>query len=100
MTSSPTLETKDCMTSAERLYRPRPGFEPGSLDAESSTLTIRLPRLQMGTQKFPSKLRQNTFLGKGRTIRKVMGGGGVGEKPKKKSCKGNCQEKKFVQRRR
>ena len=38
---------------------------------------------------------------KGRTIRKVMGGGGgVGKKPKKNSCKGKCQEKKFVQRRR
>ena len=36
---------------------------------------------------------------KGRTIRKVMGGGGGG-KPKKNSCKGKCQEKKFVQRRR
>ena len=35
---------------------------------------------------------------KGRTIRKVMGG--VGKKPKKNSCKGKCQEKKFVQRRR
>ena len=40
-------------------------------------------------------------LDKGRTIRKVMGGGGGdGEKNKKKSCKGKCQEKKFVQRRR
>ena len=37
---------------------------------------------------------------KGRTIRKVMGGGGVGKKPKKNSCKGKCQEKKFMQRRR
>ena len=40
---------------------------------------------------------------KGRTIRKVMGGGGGdGEKAKKKknSCKGKCQEKKFVIRRR
>ena len=39
---------------------------------------------------------------KGRTIRKVMGGGGegMGKKPKKNSCKGKCQEKKFVQRRR
>ena len=27
-------------------------------------------------------------------------GGGVGKKPKKNSCKGKCQEKKFVQRRR
>ena len=36
--------------------------------------------------------------GKGRTIRKVMGG--MGKKPKKNSCKGKCQEKKFVQRRR
>ena len=35
---------------------------------------------------------------KGRTIRKVMGG--VGKKTKKDSCKGKCQEKKFVQRRR
>ena len=35
---------------------------------------------------------------KGRTIRKVMGG--MGKKPKKNSCKGKCQEKKFVQRRR
>ena len=35
-------------------------------------------------------------VGKGRTIRKVMGG--VGKKPKKYSCKGKCQEKKFVQR--
>ena len=34
---------------------------------------------------------------KGRTIRKVMGG--VGKKTPKKSCKGKCQEKKFVQRR-
>ena len=33
---------------------------------------------------------------KGRTIRKVMGGGGgVGKKPKKNSCKGKCQEKKI-----
>ena len=30
---------------------------------------------------------------KGRTIRKVMGGGGVGEKTTKNSCKGKCQEK-------
>ena len=41
---------------------------------------------------------------KGRTIRKVMGWGGggcgVGKKPKKNSCKGKCQEKKFMQRRR
>ena len=38
---------------------------------------------------------------KGRTIKKVMGGGGgVGKRPKKYSCKGKCQEKKFVQRRR
>ena len=38
---------------------------------------------------------------KGRTIRKVMGGGGggMGKKPKKNSCKGKCQEKKLVQRR-
>ena len=36
---------------------------------------------------------------KGRTIRKVMGGGDE-EKPKKNSCKGKCQEKKFMQRRR
>ena len=28
------------------------------------------------------------------------GGGGSGEKAKKNSCKGKCQEKKFVQRRR
>ena len=35
---------------------------------------------------------------KGRTIRKVMGG--MGKKPKKNSCKGKWQEKKFVQRRR
>ena len=38
---------------------------------------------------------------KGRTIRKVMGGGGgKGKKTEKNSCKGKCQEKKFVQRRR
>ena len=38
---------------------------------------------------------------KGRTIRKVMGGGGEwGKKTKKKSCKGKCQEKKIMQRRR
>ena len=38
---------------------------------------------------------------KGRTIRKVMGGGGGGgEINKKKSCKGKCQEIKFMQRRR
>ena len=38
---------------------------------------------------------------KGRTIRKVMGGGGGwGKSQKKNSCKGKCQEKKFVQRRR
>ena len=31
---------------------------------------------------------------KGRTIRKVMrGGGGMGKKPKRNSCKGKCQEK-------
>ena len=36
---------------------------------------------------------------KGRTIRKVMGGG-VGKTTKKNSCKGKCQEKKFMQRRR
>ena len=30
----------------------------------------------------------------------MIGGGGVGKKPKKNSCKGKCQEKKFVQRRR
>jgi len=38
------------------------------------------------------------LLTKGRTIRKVMGG--EGKKPKKNSCKGKCQEKKFVQTRR
>ena len=33
--------------------------------------------------------------GKGRTIRKVMGGGGGrGKKQKKNSCKGKCQGKK------
>ena len=39
---------------------------------------------------------------KGRTIRKVMGGGGGGwgKSQKKNSCKGKCQEKKLVQRRR
>ena len=38
---------------------------------------------------------------KGRTIRKVMGGGGGwGKKTKKNSYKGKCQEKKFMQRRR
>ena len=31
---------------------------------------------------------------KGRTIRKVIGGGGVGKKPQKNSCKEKCQEKK------
>ena len=46
-------------------------------------------------------MRQMLLPLKGRTIRKVMGGGGgEGKKPKKNSCKGNCQEKKFVQRRR
>ena len=46
---------------------------------------------------------------KGRTIRKVMGGGGVGKKPKKKiharenakkknSCKEEGKEKKFMQK--
>ena len=45
---------------------------------------------------------------KGRTIRKVMGGGGVGKKPKKiparenankkNSCKGEGKEKKFMQK--
>ena len=35
---------------------------------------------------------------KGRTIKKVMGG--WGKKTKKNSCKGKCQEKKFMQRRR
>ena len=45
------------------------------------------------------KILITTTIGsKGRTIRKVMRG--VGEKPKKNSCKGKCQEKKFVQRRR
>ena len=35
---------------------------------------------------------------KGRTIRKVMGGGGVGagEVQKKNSCKGKLSEKKFM----
>ena len=40
--------------------------------------------------------------GKGRTIRKVMGGGGggggEGKKPKKNSCKEEGKEKKFVQK--
>ena len=37
---------------------------------------------------------------KGWTIRKVMGegGGGVGKKTKKNSCKGKYQEKKFERR--
>ena len=36
----------------------------------------------------------------GRTIRKVMGRGGwgLGKKTKKNSCKGKCQEKKFMQK--
>ena len=37
---------------------------------------------------------------KGRTIRKVMGGGEGGEINKKNSCKGKWQEIKFIQRRR
>ena len=37
---------------------------------------------------------------KGRTIRKVMGGGGVGEKTKKKFMQGKMPGKKFMQRRR
>ena len=40
-----------------------------------------------------SKGKSTTSI-KGRTIRKVMGGGGgMGKKPKKNSCKGKCQEK-------
>ena len=46
--------------------------------------------------RFLSQCAAEVF--KGRTIRKVMWG--VGKKKKKNSCKGKCQEKKFMQRRR
>ena len=41
-------------------------------------------------KKFPAKKL------KGRTIRKVMGGGGWGKNQKKNSCKGKCPEKEFM----
>ena len=40
------------------------------------------------------------WLNKGRTIRKVMGAGGVGKKKQKKFMQGKLTRKKFVQRRR
>ena len=36
-------------------------------------------------------------LAKGRTIRKLIGGGRAGEVQKKKSCKGKLNEKKILQ---
>ena len=55
-------------------------------------------------RSFPAALKNSKEWAKGnykgRTIRKVMGGGGKGKKTKKKSCKRKCQEKKFMQRRR
>ena len=37
------------------------------------------------------------FTPKGRTIRKVMGGGGLGKIQKKNSCKPKCPKKRFLQ---
>jgi len=52
----------------------------------------------MGKTNFMLAVALRRTYYKGLTIRKVMVG--VGKKPKKNSCKGKCQDKKFVQRRR
>ena len=51
--------------------------------------TTHQNRLQISWQR-------NFFDSKGRTIRKLMGGGGAGEVQKKNSRKGKLNEKKFM----
>ena len=60
---------------------------------------MRLRRLFLSTCVLNHKrgVRIDVIIDKGRTIRKLMGGGGTGEVQKKNSRKGKLNEKKFLQ---
>ena len=88
-----------CILFSDKLSRNSQFYQPRSQGLSSLppfSTTMKAEKRDPGNE-----VAVLSALFKGRTIRKVMGGGGgVGKKPKKNSCKGKCQEKKFAQRRR